>query len=157
MFKNIFIVTGPINSGKTTRLMEWCKNRNDVYGILTPKINGKRVFVDVATGDQFEMEAQENEENVLSIGKYIFSVAGFDRAKNILRNATNRKNGWLIIDEVGPLELKGEGFNAELKELLVSMEDSLRVIIVVRESLVEQVITYFKIAETYEMFSFMSE
>ena len=64
MFKNIFIVTGPINSGKTTRLMEWCKNRNDVYGILTPKINGKRVFMDVATGDQFEMEAQENEENV---------------------------------------------------------------------------------------------
>ncbi len=157
MPKNTLIVTGPINSGKTTRLMDWCKNRNDVYGILTPKINGKRVFMDVATGDQFEMEAQENEENVLSIGKYIFSVDGFVRAKNIVRKATNRKNGWLIIDEVGPLELKGEGFNAELKELLVSMEDSLRVIIVVRESLVEQVITYFKIAETYEMFSFMSE
>ena len=157
MFKNIFIETGPINSGKTTRLMEWCKNRNDVYGILTPKINGKRIFVDVATGEQFEMEAQENEENVLSIGKYIFSVDGFVRAKNIVRKATNRKNGWLIIDEVGPLELKGEGFNAELKELLVSMEDSLRVIIVVRESLVEQVVTYFKIAETFEMFSFMPE
>ncbi|MBK7036349.1 MAG: hypothetical protein IPH42_08405 [Bacteroidetes bacterium] len=157
MPKNTLIVTGPINSGKTTRLMDWCKNRNDVYGILTPKINGKRVFVDVATGDQFEMEAQENEENVLSIGKYIFSVAGFDRAKNILRNATNRKNGWLIIDEVGPLELKGEGFGEELKELLNSIDDSFKVIIVVRESLVEQVITYFKIAETYEMFSFMSE
>ncbi len=157
MPKNTLIVTGPINSGKTTRLMDWCKNRKDVYGILTPKINGKRVFVDVATGDQFEMEAQENEENVLSIGKYIFSVAGFDRAKNILRNATNRKNGWLIIDEVGPLELKGEGFGEELKELLNSIDDSFKVIIVVRESLVEQVVTYFEIAETYEMFSFMSE
>ena len=157
MFKNIFIETGPINSGKTTRLMEWCKNRNDVYGILTPKINGKRIFVDVATGEQFEMEALEHEENVLCIGKYIFSVSGFDHAKEILKNASVKKNAFLIIDEVGPLELKGEGFNAELKELLVSMEDSLRVIIVVRESLVEQVVTYFKIAETFEMFSFMPE
>ena len=157
MPKNTLIVNGPINSGKTTRLMDWCKNRKDVYGILTPKINGKRVFVYFATGDQFEMEAQENEENVLGIGKYIFSLAGFDRAKNIIRNATKRKNGWLIIDEVGPLELKGEGFEEEIKELLNSKDDSLKVIIVVRESLLEQVVTYFEIAETYEMFSFMSE
>ena len=113
--------------------------------------------MDVATGDQFEMEAQENEENVLGIGKYIFSLAGFDRAKNIIRNATKRKNGWLIIDEVGPLELKGEGFEEEIKELLNSKDDSLKVIIVVRESLLEQVVTYFEIAETFEMFSFMPE
>ncbi|MBK7567281.1 MAG: hypothetical protein IPI31_05585 [Bacteroidetes bacterium] len=157
MPKKALIVTGPINSGKTTRLTEWCKNRNDVYGILTPKINGKRVFVDVATGDQFEMEALEHEENVLSIGKYIFSVSGFVRAKNILKNATNRKNGWIIIDEVGPLELKGEGFEVELKELLNSKDDSFKVIIVVRESLVEEVVSYFGIATNFEMFTFPGE
>ncbi len=157
MHKKAFLLTGPINSGKTTRLTEWSKNRNDVYGILTPKINGKRVFMDVATGEQFEMEAQENEENVLNIGKYIFSVAGFDRAKNIVRNATNRKNAWLIIDEVGPMELKGEGFSVELQELLESKEDSLRLIIVVREGLVEEVVSHFGITTNYEMFSFVGE
>jgi nucleoside-triphosphatase len=154
MSKKALIVSGPINSGKTTRLMEWCKNRNDVYGILTPKINGKRVFVDVASGEQFEMEAQENEENVLSIGKYIFSVAGFERAKEIVRNASVKKNAFLIIDEVGPLELKGEGFSEELKEMLNSKENSLQVIIVVRESLVNEVVSYFGIATDYEMFTF---
>ena len=103
------------------------------------------------------MEAQENEENVLGIGKYIFSLAGFDRAKNIIRNATKRKNGWLIIDEVGPLELKGEGFEEEIKELLNSKDDSFKVIIVVRESLVEEVVSYFGIATNFEMFTFPGE
>ena len=157
MLIKTLIVSGPINSGKTTRLTEWCKNRKDVYGILTPKINGKRVFVDVATGAQFEMEAQENEENVLSIGKYIFSVAGFDQAKEILKHASDKKNAFLIIDEVGPLELKGEGFSVELKALLDSKDDSLQVIIVVRESLVEEVVVYYGIANNYEMFTFSGE
>lgn len=157
MPKKALIVTGPINSGKTTRLTEWCKNRDNVYGILTPKINGKRVFVDVASGEQFEMEALENEEKVLRIGKYIFSVAGFERAKEIVRNASVKKNAFLIIDEVGPLELKGEGFSVELKELLDSKDDSLEVIIVIRESLVEEVVSYFGIAANYEMFTFSAE
>ena len=157
MPKKALIVTGPINSGKTTRLMEWCKNRNDVYGILTPKINGKRVFMDVASGEQFEMEAQENEEDVLKIGKYNFSTQAFERAKEIVKIAGKKKDGWLIIDEVGPLELKGEGFCEELKELLNSKENSLQVIIVIRESLAEEVLSYFGIATNYEMFAFASE
>ena len=79
MFKNIFIETGPINSGKTTRLMEWCKNRNDVYGILTPKINGKRVFVDVATGDQFEMEiwVKQNDDLYIKSNERFMYKDGF--------------------------------------------------------------------------------
>lgn len=154
MPKKALILTGPINSGKTTRLMEWCKNRNDVYGILTPKINGKRVFVDVATGEQFEMEAKSNEENVLSIGKYIFSVEAFDRAKTIMKNASVNKNAFLVIDEVGPLELKGEGFNAELNNLLSTKGDDLQLILVVRDTLLQEVIDFYGISDSYEIFNF---
>ena len=145
MFRNIFILSAPIDSGKTSKLLEWCKNRNDVYGILTPKINGKRIFQNVNTGEQFEMEASENEEKILSVGKYVFSVKSFERAKFILQEASNKKTGWLIVDEVGPMELKGEGLSATLMEILVKKADAFKVIIVVRETLLEEVENYFRI------------
>ena len=56
-----------------------------------------------------------------------------------------------------PDKLKGEGFCEELKELLNSKENSLQVIIVIRESLAEEVLSYFGIATNYEMFAFASE
>jgi len=153
MFKNIFILSGPTNSGKTSKLLEWCKNRKDVYGILTPKINGKRIFQNVNTGEQFEMEACENEEKILSVGKYVFSTKSFEQATFILKEASNKKNGWLIVDEVGPMELKGEGFSTQLKQVLLKKADTLKVIIVVRETLVEEVVNHFCIQNQWRIFS----
>ena len=51
--KTVFILTAPIQSGKTTSLTEWIKNKTNVAGILTPVINGKRVFQNIKTGEQF--------------------------------------------------------------------------------------------------------
>lgn len=154
MPKKTFLVTGPINSGKTTRLIEWCKNRNDVHGILTPKINGRRFFMDAYTGEKFEMDAAENEVDVLRVGKYVFSIEAFNRAREIVKIAGKQKNVWLIIDEIGQLELKGEGFNSELKNLLLTKDDSLLVILVVRDTLLKEVSDFYGISDRSEMFHF---
>src|SRR5437870_4514526 len=97
------------------------------------------------------MEAEPGESNVLTIGKYVFSTSAFDRAKNILLNALNKKQGWLIIDEAGPLELRGEGFSDVLKEILQQRDMRLQLVLVVRESLVDAVVKFFGI-EKYEQF-----
>ena len=87
------------------------------------------------------MEATGDEETLV-VGRFAFSKAGFEKAIQIIRDAIN-KEGWLIIDEIGPLEIKGEGFCDLLKEVLAQRNDKL--LLVVREGLLQQVKEYFSI------------
>jgi len=105
----IYILTGAIQTGKTSALIKWSANRNDVFGILTPVINGKRFFMNARTKKQFQMEANDNEKETISIGQFNFSKVSFEKAIKIARDEINKK-GWLVIDEIGPLELRKEGF-----------------------------------------------
>lgn len=151
----IFIVSGPVHSGKTTGLIKWAQNRKDVSGILTPVINGKRFFMNAATNDSFPMEKDIQELSGFEVGKYVFSVAAFIRAKEILQNAAHQKQGWIVIDEVGPLELKGKGFHNSIREILMQRNTNLKVILVVREFLLDEVLKYFAI-DAYKKFEFNS-
>ncbi len=90
------------------------------------------------------MEATGDEET-LAIGQFVFSKAGFDKAIQIIHDAINTE-GWLIIDEIGPLELKSEGFCDVLKEVLVQRNNKL--LLVVREGLAKQVKDHFMINAT---------
>ena len=139
-----WILTAPIQSGKTTALCEWLKNRKDIRGILTPVINGKRFFKNIRTGDQFQMEADDVEEETLLVGRFRFSRHHFNKAIDVIRESIPAK-GWLIIDEIGPLELKGEGFSEVLKEAMAERNDN--ILLVVREGLTGQVIAYFDIGD----------
>lgn len=136
----VYILTGPVQSGKTSSLLHWTEKRNDVYGILTPVVNGKRVFMNALTKEQFPMEAGSDETELLSIGKFVFSNAGFEKAKQIIKESVHNP-GWLVIDEVGPLELKGEGYHDVIKEVLAKRSDNL--LLVVREGLVKLAQDYF--------------
>ena len=138
----ITILTASIQSGKTTSLISWSEKRDDVYGILTPVINGTRVFMNANTKEQFPMEANTDEAETLHVGKFVFSKSGFEKAIQLISDAMQNK-GWLIIDEIGPLELKGEGFAGILKEVLIKRKEN--ILIVVREGLLEQVKNHFTI------------
>ena len=65
--KQIYILTAPIQTGKTTSLVNWSATRKNVHGILTPVVEGKRIFMNAATNEQFPMEATEGEINTLSV------------------------------------------------------------------------------------------
>jgi nucleoside-triphosphatase THEP1 len=142
----IFVLTAPMQSGKTTSLINWSAARNDVHGILTPVVGGKRVFMNAQTKEQFPMEATGKEEAIV-VGRFVFSKKEFEKAIQAIRDAMN-KYGWLVIDEIGPMELRGEGFCDVLKEVLMLRKE--KIVLVVREGMAEQVIKYFNIhdAET---------
>ena len=90
-YKKIYILTGPIRSGKTTKLTQWSAERKDVFGILTPVIGGKRFFMNAHTGEQFEMESGSGEKNSLPVGKFTFSKKAFEKAIDILNQSTKEK------------------------------------------------------------------
>ena len=53
------------------------------------------------------------------------------------------KEGWLVIDEIGPLELSGEGFHDVLKEVLSNRSE--KIILVIRDGIAERVKEYFNV------------
>jgi len=104
------------------------------------------------------MQGSPTDSNVIAIGKYIFNTRAFDHAKEVLRTALNQRKDWLIIDEIGPLELKGGGFDNILREILSEKDDkhqpqkgNIQLILVIRESLVDAIVKAYGI-ETYEAF-----
>jgi nucleoside-triphosphatase THEP1/ABC-type thiamin/hydroxymethylpyrimidine transport system permease subunit len=144
--ERFFVLTGPIETGKTTSLVKWSEKRNDVFGILTPVVNGKRTFMNVHARHLFEMEATDNETGKLFVGRFIFSKAGFEKAIQIIRDSVH-KEGWMVIDEIGPMELRGEGFCEAVKEIISSGNKRQKVLLVVREGLVDKVKNFFQINE----------
>ncbi len=145
--RNIYILTAEINEGKTSTLLNWAKKRNDVYGIMTPKLDNKRIFQNIETTEQFDMEAKNQEKNVLEIGRFRFSVSAFEKASEIIRNALTKEKGWLVIDEIGPLELHQKGFHDVLQELLHSSSSIPNILLVVRKPLLEEVLKFYSLEQ----------
>lgn len=138
--KNIFILTCEKHSGKTTALLQWIKDKEKIAGILSPDVNSVRHFYDIEKGNYFTMLATANEEP-LPVGKYIFSKAAFDKANSILLSI---KNKFIIIDEIGPLELTGNGF-ADTVKIILQEKSYSNLLLVVRNELVHDVVNYFSL------------
>jgi nucleoside-triphosphatase THEP1 len=88
------------------------------------------------------MEAADCETEILSVGRYKFSKKNFEKAIAVIQQNIDKK-GWLVIDEIGPLELRGEGFADVLHTILSRGKE--KILIVVRESLVDDVKDHFSI------------
>lgn len=133
------LVTGPTHSGKTGRLLRWAEGRSDVVGIVTPDGPTGRRMVDLVSGAHVEMEGPGLDEAVVEIGPYRFRQAAFDWARErLLAVAEDPRARYLIIDEIGPLELRGEALAPALDLLLVRPVLP-ELIVIVRDSLVDAV------------------
>jgi len=114
--RKIYIVTGPIQTGKTTRLFNFIKAKNSVDGILAPVVNNKRALFHISTKQLKILEAENPGEKTIPVGKYNFLKEVFEWANKKLLKSFNAKPEWLIIDEVGKLEFLNCSSN-DLEEL----------------------------------------
>jgi len=143
----IHLLSGPIHSGKTTRLAAWSAGRSDVAGILSPLRTDGRTFIDIRSGACFPMEVGITAPDAVRIGRYAFAPEAFAWAvERLLANAPRPDVRWLIIDEIGPLELLGEGFDGVLRDIIRLNRPGLNLVLVVREGLAEQVIGHYDLA-----------
>ncbi|RTQ45236.1 hypothetical protein EJV47_25500 [Hymenobacter gummosus] len=143
----IHLLSGPIRSGKTTRLRRWAAGRPDVAGLLMPTdAHGRRYFLDMATGLQWPASARPGQWPVVSIGRFQFAPAAFGWANAALSGAAEAPPAWLVVDEIGPLELRGAGLAPALRQLLEAETRPQHLVLVVRAALVEQVMQHFGLA-----------
>ncbi|WP_418636611.1 nucleoside-triphosphatase [Winogradskyella sp.] len=145
----IYILRGDIRTGKTTALLEWCKNRDDVDGVLCPdNAEGKRYFLEVKSKSEFELETELETEAIIEIGNFKFLESGFEKANAyLLAVASKNESQYLIIDELGKLELKVEGLHLSAERLIPNYENNEKkhLILVVRDYLLEAVLTHYSI------------
>jgi nucleoside-triphosphatase THEP1 len=115
----VIVVTGEIGIGKTTvceKVVAIAKRLGySCGGILTPKSKEGIAIVDVQTGEEKVLASTNNIYQGPHIGKYYFNPEGIDFGIKAIDRGTY--SDILLVDELGHLELKGEGF-AKVLELI---------------------------------------
>lgn len=143
------ILSGERGTGKTTLCLGLARRIGDAGGIVSPALfddqGGKIGFECLAarSGVRWELgrvkpEAATGTKNENSTGKFLFDNTGIRRAIDLIVESIGRGDGLTLIDEIGPLELRGAGF-APILPLLAGAPD---LILVVRPSLVDEVLTF---------------
>lgn len=111
-------------SGKTTGLLRWATRRGDVGGVLAPDRRGLRVLYFPATAAACPFQLPPGQpappgDRSVSVGRFRFLASAFAKTRDVLRrDAADPRLAWVVVDEAGPLELRGGGLDATLRELL---------------------------------------
>ena len=140
------LVVGEPGSGKTS----WCrkyidrrrKSGSSVGGILSPAIEkqGQRAgsnALDLLTGQEMpfaRLSPYRSFKGGEVVGDYTISRDGILFACSAVERAVGNKCDLVVIDEVGPLELRGKGLMPAVELTLAS---AVNVLLVVRSSLKE--------------------
>jgi nucleoside-triphosphatase THEP1 len=142
----IFVLTGDKGSGKTTLLTELVKEFQmkgfRVGGIISPVVyeESTRIGFDVLNiknQNRTQLCRISSEGKRIKVGDFEFFEEGirFGYEALDLKNLSSCK--LIIIDEVGPLELEGNGWAASLDRIVDNL--SCPLLLVVRKSLLEKV------------------
>ena len=121
----IFILTGPVHSGKTTflnKVIYALKNQGvKIDGFLSKSV-GKREethgydLFDLKEEKSIPYIRREGEKGWQKIGSFLFIPQGLAEAEKIILRG--KDSGILIVDEIGPLELEGKGVWPALKNVI---------------------------------------
>jgi len=148
MSTGIYIFSRPVRSGKTTELAKWLEDRGNTSGVLMPDIGDIRYLRDIAAGDSRRLELETETPGAIRVGRFIFDGEIFTWGRDILQKAATGNSSWLVIDEIGKLELEGAGFEPAVSEILLKRNDFPgRLLLVVRDSLLSAVINHYTLNE----------
>jgi nucleoside-triphosphatase THEP1 len=147
------IITGKKHSGKTTKLLEiiselklegricagliakgtFVENKRNSFTLLDIESNKTCEFMSTVKNDEFQ-----------KIGKFYINPKGISFGNMVLNSSINSFAEYIVIDEIGPLELEGNGWSENLERLLKTNK---KLIIVVRQGFVETICKKFEIKE----------
>jgi len=144
------IVTGSINSGKTTRMKALHANLGGDGFIMEKTMDGSQVKSyhahRLATGETRLLVLRDGYDTKgfkesVRIGPYRFDDACLRWVKSIMHTLVKQTKSPLFLDEVGVLELQGEGFDSVLNDLSFYKGT---VYLSVREDLINDIIQRYR-------------
>jgi nucleoside-triphosphatase THEP1 len=154
----VYIIQGEINQGKTQEILSIYNRDKQGDGFVSKKIFINQTdfigyeIVRLSTGEKMPLAYKSQHvpphwEKIDQCGPFSFSKAAFVFAEHIIDDIIARHIDPVFIDEIGPLELDGNGFFAILEKILKAKKD---VYITVRNHCVKDVINKFNIQD-YKM------
>jgi len=148
----IFILTGPVHSGKTTLLKKVVRElKGQKYrldGFLSEAVSEREETVGY---DLFDLKKERTiplirrtgEKEWQKIGSYFFIPQSLAEAEKIILRG--KESDILVVDEVGPLELSGKGFWPALKQVVFQSLTSF--LFVVRINILEDFLAMLGMSE----------
>jgi len=150
--QKIFIVSGAVGEGKTTfvknLLAIFKKNHISAGGIISERIMADTQttgydIVDIETNDSEILLRQNDDSGTERIGRFVIHEKGISKGNTALNSASVFNKMIVVIDEIGRLELQGEGWSESFQRLIKTSEN--HILITVRDNLTEAVINKYSI------------
>lgn len=145
----IYILAGDIRTGKTSALLEWVPTWDKVKGILCPDDeNEQRYLMDIESQAKYQFQVSAATENTISVGRFHFLKDTMKMANYHLIKAFDAGDfDFLVLDELGKLELKNEGIHLAAKYIIENYEsnDQHHLLLVVRTFLVKDILSHYGI------------
>lgn len=148
MNKPVYILSQPIQTGKTGLLLEWIKQTKSVGGILTPDVDGKRKLLDIHTQTYFNLQ-KENHEDGIKIGRFVFDESVMEKANQIIEECIYKDIDWIVIDEIGRLEInEHKGLETTVSKIIEAYKTgdvSAKLLLVIRDYLLNDAILHYQL------------
>lgn len=133
------IVTGPTGTGKTSSIQQWIATTDGVCGIVQPVTATGRQLMDIGSRETSALEPVHPNEVAVEVGRFRFRAATFEWANQRLHCAAqNGDAAFVVIDEVGPLELRGAGMDDGVRAIIANSKA--HIVLMVRDSLIDAVV-----------------
>lgn len=147
----IYLLSGPVRTGKTTKIMDWATSSKKIDGITAPVYLNQKHLYNLKTGVMKNLENVSGckDEEIIFVGSYKFNPEVFEWGRRKISEASVSNHiDWLVIDEIGLLELDGKGLEPAVSEIISNRENyKFNLLLIVRDSLLEEV---FKKYDLYE-------
>jgi nucleoside-triphosphatase len=148
----VYLLTGAVHSGKTTKLENWINTIQNSAGILSPVIENIRYLNLYPARNLIKMESNSDSNDIIICGRYKFLKSAFEKANKYILKLDLSKYKWIFVDEIGKIELNGEGLYSSAKHLTENQNQfEYKLIFIVRDYLIEKVKEEFKIETSKEI------
>lgn len=147
----ITILSGPVQTGKSTQLKNLVKNTSSVGGFICTDLNGFRHLMNAHDKGIHTFEIEKDASvPCINVGRFTFALSAFDIAGKWTKEQLNSESiRTIIIDEIGKLEMNDQGFH-DLFVFVLNHIYTKHLIIVVRDFLLDDFIKKYALKD-YEI------
>jgi nucleoside-triphosphatase THEP1 len=152
----IVIITGDIQEGKTTftrRIIDdLIEQKFRISGFLSIAINDNGVrtgfnLMDIDSSEQIELCSDKKDDNRVKLGRFYFNHGALIFGNRILNPDNLAGKQLIVIDEIGPLEINGQGWSNSIDNITRSY--TIPHLWVVRKSLVQKISKKWNIGDAW--------
>ncbi len=150
----IYIICGEYNQGKTAKIKSIYLEQKEGDGFITQKIFRNSIFcgyeiVRLSTGETVTQSLKTelfplDKKPLFAYGPFSFCHYGFSFADSIIDDIINTETDPVFIDEIGPIELEGNGHHNCFTKIL---KTDRTIYFTVRKYSLEKVISFFSLKD----------